>query len=128
MHCRLHQFHSAYGYDTRPIAAETDDSFSIEASILCVFVLLSLFCTSRPKESTSRTVAPSLSVERFTRYFLIVLFYNAILWMDWSIVRWMLKSDIYSDWANTRILFERILLPLLNVAQVAAVGIYYAWL
>jgi hypothetical protein len=96
----------------------SDRSFTIESIALCIPILLHIIYT-RPKKSKSADNIYAMSTINYIKYFIIALFYNAIIWFDWTIGRYLLDSDEYVAWASDRILFERIFLPIITILQIS---------
>ena len=95
-----------------------DRSFSIETILLCVPVLVNC-AFAKSTGPTGVADLYGLSAANYAKYFMVVLFYNGILWVDWTLGKIFLPTGAYEHWAAVRILMERALLPVLNIAQVA---------
>jgi hypothetical protein len=96
---------------------QQDRSFSVEAFLLSIPIMIDILRT----KTTARTNVANLydfSLNTYSKYFIVVLFYQGILWVDWTIGLHLLPSDVYTQWAGDRILLERMLLPVLNILQV----------
>ena len=96
----------------------SDRSFTIESIVLCLPLLIHMG-TKWPVRARLKEDIYEISTENYTKYFFIVLFYNAILWSDWTIGRHLLNSGEYITWASDRILFERIFLPIITIFQLS---------
>jgi hypothetical protein len=94
-----------------------DRSFSVEAVLLSLPVLINVLRTRGQGHFTMADLYAFSSTNYF-KYFAIILFYTSILWVDWTIGKAMLPEQAYLPWANDRILFERVLLPVVNIVQV----------
>jgi hypothetical protein len=95
-----------------------DRSFSVEAVLLSLPVLINVLRTRGQGHFTMADLYAFSSTNYF-KYFAIILFYSSILWVDWTIGKAMLPEQAYLPWANDRIMFERVLLPVVNIVQVA---------
>jgi hypothetical protein len=96
----------------------SDRSFTIESIVLCLPLLIHMGA-KWPVRADSKEQIYEISTENYTKYFLIALFYNAIIWSDWTIGRNLLNSGDYIAWASDRILFERIFLPIITIFQLS---------
>jgi hypothetical protein len=96
---------------------QRDRSFSVETVLLSLPVLIDIV-RIKAKGHFHMADLYDFSASNYFKYFAIVLFYNGIIWVDWSLGRYLLPEPVYLGWANDRILVERILLPILNIGQV----------
>jgi hypothetical protein len=99
---------------------QRDRAFSVETLLLCIPVLFDIIRTKTKERFHVRDLY-DFSMTNYTKYFAIVLFYNGILWVDWNLGRDLLPEPVYLEWANERIILERILLPVLNIIQVTMI-------
>jgi hypothetical protein len=99
---------------------QRDRSFSVETVLLSLPVLIDIV-RIKAKGHFHMADLYDFSASNYFKYFAIVLFYNGIIWVDWSLGRYLLPEPVYLDWANDRILLERILLPILNIIQVTMI-------
>lgn len=96
---------------------QEDRSFSVEALLLSIPVMIDILRTKATGQGSVANLY-DFSLNTYSKYFIIVLFYQGILWVDWTIGQHVLPAGAYIQWAGDRILLERILLPVLNIAQV----------
>jgi hypothetical protein len=96
---------------------QEDRSFSVEALLLSIPVMIDILRTKATGQGSVANLY-DFSLNTYSKYFIIVLFYQGILWVDWTIGQHLLPAGAYIEWAGDRILLERILLPVLNIAQV----------
>jgi hypothetical protein len=96
---------------------QVDRSFSVEAVLLSLPVLIHVLRT-RGQGHFTRADLYAFSTANYFKYFLVILFYSSILWVDWTIGKALLPEAAYLQWANDRTLFERVLLPVLNIVQI----------
>jgi hypothetical protein len=99
---------------------QRDRSFSVETALLGLPVLIDLLRTRRSQQNAPIDIY-AFSASNYMKYFVIVLFSNGILWVDWNLGRYFLAEPTYLIWAEHRIVLERILLPALNVIQAMTV-------
>jgi hypothetical protein len=95
-----------------------DRSFSIEGILLCLPVLINSTFV-RSSGQVPKTELYEFSRENYAKYFMVVLFYNGILSVDWALGHHFLPASVYLPWADIRIVMERAVLSILNIAQVA---------
>jgi hypothetical protein len=96
---------------------QTDRSFAVEALLLSLPVMISMIAT-RPQKAEHAPPSYDFSAQNYAKYFVIVLFYSSIIGIDWTLGQRGFAKESYIDWANNRILLERVLLPALNILQV----------
>jgi hypothetical protein len=95
-----------------------DRTFTIETILLCIPVMINCTLVTMTDRTTDVDLY-GLSATNYVKYFMVVLFYNGILWADWTLGKMLLPSAPYEQWANARIFMERAVLPVLNIIQVA---------
>jgi hypothetical protein len=96
----------------------SDPSFSIETILLSLPVLLNSMRIKRSSAELQENIY-TFSKSNYVKYFMVVLFYSGTLWVDWTLGRSLLPAGEYAGWANDRIFMERLMLPVLNIMQVA---------
>lgn len=96
----------------------SDRSFTVESIVLCIPLIVHMISKRSERMDYQKDIY-DISKVNYTKYFLIALFYNAILWSDWTIGKHLLEKNDYILWASDRILFERILLPIITIFQLS---------
>lgn len=95
-----------------------DRSLGPEALMLCLPVLVDTSMRDRAISKATDSLY-HMSFHNYAKYAVFIGFFNAIPAADWWLGQRLLADTSYEPWANLRILFERGLLPLMNVAQAA---------
>lgn len=92
----------------------SDRTFGLEALMLSLPIVADM-AFRRTAGAPDHTALYHLSFHNYAKYVVCVGFFNAIPAADWWFGRHLLPAAAYQSWADSRILFERGLLPVMNV-------------
>jgi hypothetical protein len=94
----------------------SDRTFGLEALLLVMPIVVDTLTRRRSSPAGDQPLY-HLSLGNYAKYAVFVAIFNAIPATDWWFGRHLLDAASFRSWADVRVLFERGLLPVMNVVQ-----------